>query len=81
MPVTVLIPTALRGFAGGKAEIEVTAATAGEALLALGNAHPELNTSSMSRVPYAASSTFTSAMRTFARFRGWKRRCATAKRS
>lgn len=42
MPVTVLIPTALRGFAGGKAEIEVTAATAGEALLALGNAHPEL---------------------------------------
>jgi molybdopterin/thiamine biosynthesis adenylyltransferase/rhodanese-related sulfurtransferase/molybdopterin converting factor small subunit len=42
MPVTVLIPTALRGFASGKAEIEVTAATAGEALLALGNAHPEL---------------------------------------
>ncbi|OYT72685.1 MAG: molybdenum cofactor biosynthesis protein MoeB [Chloracidobacterium sp. CP2_5A] len=42
MPVTVLIPTALRGFAGGKAEIEVTATTAGEALAALGAAHPEL---------------------------------------
>ncbi len=35
MAVTVVIPTPLRQFAGGKSEIEVEAATAGEALKAL----------------------------------------------
>ena len=35
MAVTIIIPTPLRQFAGGQAEIEVEAATAGEALNAL----------------------------------------------
>ena len=42
MAVTVLIPTPLRQFAGGKADIEVEAATAGEALDALTMEFPDL---------------------------------------
>ena len=42
MAVTVLIPTPLRQFAGGKSEAEVEATTAGEALDALTTEFPEL---------------------------------------
>ncbi len=42
MAVTVLIPTALRQFAGGKSEIEVEARTTGEALEKMLGAHGEL---------------------------------------
>jgi sulfur-carrier protein adenylyltransferase/sulfurtransferase len=42
MAVTVLIPTALRQFAGGKSEIEVEARTAGEALERVMGEHTEL---------------------------------------
>ncbi len=42
MAVTVLIPTALRQFAGGLAEVEVEAATVGEALDRLTSNHVEL---------------------------------------
>ena len=42
MAVTVLIPTPLRQFAGGKSEAEVEAKTAGEALDALTTEFPEL---------------------------------------
>src|ERR1051325_143859 len=42
MPVTIVIPTPLRQFAGGQSEIEVNAATAGEALDQLTSAHSEL---------------------------------------
>jgi sulfur-carrier protein adenylyltransferase/sulfurtransferase len=42
MAVTVLIPTALRQYAGGRAEIEVEAQTAGEALDRLTAEHAEL---------------------------------------
>ncbi len=42
MSVTILIPTPLRQFAGGKSEAEVEAATAGEALDALTTEFPEL---------------------------------------
>ncbi|MGA2497078.1 MAG: molybdopterin-synthase adenylyltransferase MoeB [Tepidisphaeraceae bacterium] len=42
MPVTILIPTALRGFAGGQSEVAVEAATAGEALGKLTTTHAAL---------------------------------------
>src|ERR1044072_9625156 len=42
MPVTIVIPTPLRQFAGGESEIEVTALTAGEALNQLTATHSEL---------------------------------------
>ena len=42
MAVTVLIPTALRQYAGGESESEVEATTAGEALERLTSAHAEL---------------------------------------
>ena len=42
MSVTIVIPTPLRQFAGGNSEIEVQAATAGEALDKLTTEHPEL---------------------------------------
>jgi adenylyltransferase/sulfurtransferase len=42
MPVTILIPTALRGFTAGQGEIVVEAKTAGEALAQLTAAHAEL---------------------------------------
>jgi adenylyltransferase/sulfurtransferase len=42
MPVTILIPTALRQYAGGKSEIEVEGRTVGEALDSLTGAHAEL---------------------------------------
>src|ERR687886_570093 len=42
MAVTVFIPTALRQFAGGRAEISVEAATAGEALDKVTGEHAEL---------------------------------------
>src|SRR5688572_607183 len=42
MGVTVIIPTPLRQFAGGNSEIEVHAATAGDALLQLTSTHADL---------------------------------------
>ncbi len=42
MAVTIVIPTPLRQFAGGQSEIEVEAATAGEALEKLTTAHGDL---------------------------------------
>ena len=42
MAVTIVIPTPLRQFAGGKSEIEVEAKTAGEALEKLTAAHADL---------------------------------------
>src|SRR5687768_6316436 len=42
MAVTVFIPTALRQFAGGSAEVSVEAATVGEALDRLTGEHAEL---------------------------------------
>src|ERR1044071_1020202 len=42
MPVTIVIPTPLRQFAGGQSEIEVSASTAGEALDQLTITHAEL---------------------------------------
>ncbi len=42
MAVTIIIPTALRQFAGGNSEIELEAATAGEALERLTSTHAEL---------------------------------------
>lgn len=42
MAITIVIPTALRQFAGGSSEIEVEAATAGEALNKLTTEHSEL---------------------------------------
>ena len=42
MAITVVIPTPLRQFAGGNSEIEVNAATAGDALLELTAEHAEL---------------------------------------
>ncbi|MEP6904107.1 MAG: molybdopterin-synthase adenylyltransferase MoeB [Actinomycetota bacterium] len=42
MAVTIVIPTPLRQFAGGKSEIEIEAATAGEALDKLTTTHAEL---------------------------------------
>jgi molybdopterin converting factor small subunit len=42
MPVIVMIPTALRQFAGGNSELQVEAATAGEALEHLTGTHAEL---------------------------------------
>jgi adenylyltransferase/sulfurtransferase len=42
MPISVLIPTALRGFTGGQSEVVVQAATAGEALAQLTAIHTEL---------------------------------------
>ena len=42
MPVTILIPTALRGYTAGNAKVSVEAQTAGEALDALTTAHPAL---------------------------------------
>src|SRR5258708_38183239 len=42
MSVTIVIPTALRQFAGGQHEVKVEAATAGEALNLLTVSHAEL---------------------------------------
>ncbi len=42
MAVTIVIPTPLRQFTGGSSEIEVNAATAGDALLELTTTHSEL---------------------------------------
>jgi len=39
---TLLIPTALRGFVDGKASVEVSGATVGEALAALADKHPDI---------------------------------------
>jgi molybdopterin/thiamine biosynthesis adenylyltransferase/rhodanese-related sulfurtransferase/molybdopterin converting factor small subunit len=43
MSVTVIIPTALRQYAGGDSELQVEAATAGEALARLTSTHAELH--------------------------------------
>jgi adenylyltransferase/sulfurtransferase len=37
-----MIPTALRAFAGGEAELELDGATAGEVIAALAKKHPEI---------------------------------------
>ena len=42
MPITITIPTPLRQFAGGQAEVQVDARTAGEALNELTTTHGEL---------------------------------------
>jgi adenylyltransferase/sulfurtransferase len=42
MPVTIVIPTPLRQFAGGNSEFEVQASTAGDALQELAATHGEL---------------------------------------
>ena len=42
MPVTIIIPTALRQYAGGNSEMQVEATTAREALESLTTAHAEL---------------------------------------
>jgi adenylyltransferase/sulfurtransferase len=42
MAATLLIPTALRGFADGSAELELEGATAGELISALATKHPEI---------------------------------------
>lgn len=42
MAVTIIIPTALRQYAGGSSEVEVEASTAGEALESLTSTHAEL---------------------------------------
>ncbi|HKC62721.1 MAG TPA: ubiquitin-like small modifier protein 1, partial [Pyrinomonadaceae bacterium] len=42
MAVTIIIPTALRQYAGGSSEVEVEAKTAGEALERLTSTHAEL---------------------------------------
>src|SRR5881394_2650589 len=42
MPVTIVIPTPLRQFAGGQSEVQVEAQTAGEALNQLTSTHTEL---------------------------------------
>src|SRR5687767_4170790 len=42
MAVTIVIPTPLRQFAGGRSEVEVQAATAGDALRELTTEHAEL---------------------------------------
>jgi molybdopterin converting factor small subunit len=42
MAVTILIPTALRAFTDRKAEVEVTAGTAGEAVTAFVDAYPDI---------------------------------------
>jgi len=42
MPISILIPTALRGLTGGKSEVVVEATTAGEALSRLAALHGEL---------------------------------------
>lgn len=42
MPVSILIPTALRSYAAGAAKVVVEAETAGQALDALTTAHPGL---------------------------------------
>ena len=42
MAITIVIPTPLRQFAGGKSEIEVEAKTAGEALEKLTTTHADL---------------------------------------
>jgi len=39
---TILIPTALRGFVDGRASVEVSGATVGEALADLTGRHPDL---------------------------------------
>lgn len=44
MPVSIQIPTALRGFTGGAATVSVVGSTAGAALEALTIAHPALAT-------------------------------------
>jgi adenylyltransferase/sulfurtransferase len=40
--MTIFIPTPLRSYAGGKSSVDVDAATVGEAMSALTQAHPEL---------------------------------------
>ena len=42
MAVSILVPAALRPFTDGKGEVSVTAATAGEAVLALTGEFPDL---------------------------------------
>src|ERR1044072_5830450 len=42
MPVTIVIPTPLRQFAGGQSEMEVSASTDGEAIDQLTTTHAEL---------------------------------------
>ncbi|MDR0556563.1 MAG: MoaD/ThiS family protein [Treponema sp.] len=42
MAVTIQIPTALRGFTGRQGEVTVEAETAGAALAALAQAHPDI---------------------------------------
>ncbi len=42
MNVSIVIPTPLRQYSGGKKTVEVTGATVGQALDALTTAHPDL---------------------------------------
>jgi MoaD family protein len=42
MSITVRIPTALRGYAGGTAEVEITAPTVGDALTRVVERYPQL---------------------------------------
>jgi adenylyltransferase/sulfurtransferase len=42
MAVTILIPTALRGFADRKSEVEAEGATVGEAIRAFAEAYPDI---------------------------------------
>ncbi|MDR1944495.1 MAG: MoaD/ThiS family protein [Synergistaceae bacterium] len=42
MPVTILIPTALRAFADGKSEVQATGGTAGEAIAAFADEYPDI---------------------------------------
>ncbi|GHV22952.1 molybdopterin synthase sulfur carrier subunit [Planctomycetales bacterium] len=43
MAITLLIPTALRSFTDRQSEVEVAAATVGDAVKALGAKYPDLN--------------------------------------
>ena len=57
MRVSVLIPTALRGFAAGQSEVVVSAATAGEALAQLKDVAGEI-TRAIAAVPEAYRATY-----------------------
>ncbi|MDR1885427.1 MAG: MoaD/ThiS family protein [Synergistaceae bacterium] len=42
MPVTILIPTALRAFTDGRSEVQARGATAGEAIAAFADDYPDI---------------------------------------
>ncbi|MDR1488018.1 MAG: MoaD/ThiS family protein [Deltaproteobacteria bacterium] len=44
MSITLLMPTALRGFTDGKSEISLDGETVGQVLLALAKAYPDIST-------------------------------------